>query len=69
MFYEDDFDSNSITEIEYDLIQEVFEVFGQFSAWKLRCMTHSEPPWSNHSSNAEVIPLEEIKEYFKTRLA
>ncbi len=27
------------------LLDEVYDVFGQFSAWKLRDMTHEEQPW------------------------
>ena len=27
-----------------DLLQEIYNVYGQFSAWKLRNMTHVEPP-------------------------
>ncbi|PTY38078.1 hypothetical protein BGP77_16635 [Saccharospirillum sp. MSK14-1] len=53
---------------EADLIQEVFQVFSQFSPWKLRNMTHEESPWLNHSSEAGEIPVDEMAEYFKTRL-
>ncbi|VAW86688.1 possible prophage ps3 protein01-like protein [hydrothermal vent metagenome] len=63
-----DFDRSSLTAGEFELIEEVFEVFGQFSAWKLRNMTHEESPWLEHEHNAGVIPLPEITEYFKTRL-
>lgn len=63
-----DFKTSSLTQDELELIEEVFEVFGQFSAWKLRTMTHEEPPWLNHERHAGEIPLDEITEYFKTRL-
>jgi uncharacterized phage-associated protein len=63
-----EFDMNCLTLEEQELLQEVFDVFGQFSAWKLRDMTHEEPPWIKHEKNAEVIPLPEITEYFKTRV-
>lgn len=53
---------------EIDLISEVFNVYGQFSAWALRDMTHGEPPWMKHEKNAGVIPLYDITDYFKTRL-
>lgn len=53
---------------EIDLIQEVHEVFGQFSAWKLRNMTHEETPWLTHEADASVIPHDELFEYFKTRV-
>ena len=66
--YKDDFNSSKLTEEEYDLVEEVYDVFGKFSAWKLRCMTHSESCWKNHEYHGEVIPQDEMKEYFKTRL-
>ena len=49
-------------------IIQVYDVFGQFSAWKLRNMTHEESPWKNHEDSAEEIPFEEMQEYFKTRI-
>jgi uncharacterized phage-associated protein len=63
-----DFDRSSLTQDEFELVEEVFEVFGQYSAWKLRNMTHEESPWLNHEKEADTIPLEEITEYFKTRI-
>jgi len=63
-----DFDKNTLTQDEFELVEEVFEVFGQYSAWKLRNMTHEESPWLNHESEADTIPLTEITEYFKTRI-
>ena len=62
-----DFDKEALSESEFGLIAEVFEVFGQFSAWKLRNMTHEESPWINHEKYASVIPQSEIAEYFKQR--
>ncbi len=64
----DKFDTNSLTKEEIELIEEVYEVFGQYSAWKLRNMTHEESPWLAHEADAGVIPKEVIAEYFKTRI-
>ena len=63
-----DFNPSSLGKEECELIEEVFEVFGQYSGWKLRNMTHEESPWQNHETNAETIPLHEITNYFKNRL-
>jgi uncharacterized phage-associated protein len=63
-----DFNRSSLTTGELELIEEVFEVFGQFSAWKLRNMTHEESPWINHEQQADTIPLPEITKYFKNRI-
>jgi len=57
----------SLTEDQIALLDEVYEVFGQFSAWALRNMTHREPPW-NEAADDEVIPHEDMKKYFKTRI-
>ena len=62
------FNKNSLTKDEFELIEEVFEVFGQYSAWKLRNMTHEETPWLEHQAEAGVIPKQNITEYFKTRI-
>lgn len=66
--YQGEFNSDSLTPEEYELVEEVYGVFGQFSAWKLRDMTHEEEPWLNHEKHADVIPFDEIKEYFKGQL-
>jgi len=49
-------------------LDEVYEVFGQFSAWKLRNMTHDEPPWASNEVNAGEISVAEMANYFKTRV-
>ena len=64
----DDFDVSAIGAEESSLIEEVYEVLGQFSAWRLRNMTHEEPPWRDHEEYAEEIPQPELAAYFKTRL-
>lgn len=51
-----------------DLLDEIYEVYGQFSAWKLRNMTHEEPPWKN-AAVPSVIPHSALRSYFKTLLA
>ncbi len=63
-----DFDRESLNQEEFSLVEEVFEVFGQYSAWRLRTMTHEERPWVNHENEAAPIPFPEIIEYFKTRV-
>lgn len=50
-----------------ELLDEVYSVYGQFSAWKLRNMTHDEQPWKN-ARPAEIISHDSLTEYFKTQL-
>lgn len=52
-----------LTKKEKKLIIGVWNVYGQFSAWKLRDMTHSERPWKETSRN-QVISHELLKSFF-----
>jgi len=47
-----------------ELLDEIWKVYGQFSAWKLRNMTHNEPPFRNTSPNG-IITRGSMKKYFK----
>ena len=60
-------DVSIYTQNTKDLLEEVYSVFGQFSAWKLRNMTHEEPPWKE-TEQGETISHESLKSYFKTQL-
>lgn len=62
--FDEDFDFSDFSKEENDLLTEVYDVFGQYSAWKLRNMTHEEAPWKETPPN-EVIPNEKIKDYFE----
>lgn len=46
------------------LLKTVYETFGQYSAWGLRNMTHSEAPWKE-TKQGEVINTDLIKEFFQ----
>jgi uncharacterized phage-associated protein len=41
----------------------VYKTFGQYSAWRLRDMTHEEKPWLDTKMN-EIMPFESIVDYF-----
>lgn len=56
-----------LTDEERELLDEVWNVYGQFSAWKLRNMTHEEPPWANAARDA-VITHDALRAYFRTRI-
>jgi uncharacterized phage-associated protein len=63
----ENFDAAVLTDEERELLNEVWDVYGQFSAWKLRNMTHNEPPWANTPRN-EVITPEALRTFFLTRV-
>jgi len=54
-----------LTKKEKELIIGVWKIYGQFSAWKLRDMTHNEKPWKETAKNA-VISHKLLKDFFKT---
>jgi len=60
---------NIFSSDQIELLDEVYEIFGQFSGWKLRDMTHEEPTWLDNKDMANEISKSEMKEYFKTRVA
>jgi len=64
----DGFDPARIGEDTRALLDEVYSVFGQFSAWKLRNMTHEEPPWleAYGEGKSGVISKKTMEEYFTT---
>lgn len=54
---------------EEALFNEVFKVYGVYSALGLMNMTHSESPWkSTKIGEGNVISKDKIKSFFKTRL-
>lgn len=62
-FHPDDYDAQS-----RGLMDEVYEVFGQYSAWKLRNLTHQERPWSEayeDGARGRVISPGSMREFYK----
>ena len=62
-------DPAKLSDDERELLDEVWAVFGQYSAWKLREMTHQEPPWIDAFQGGGKITKQAMREYFETRLA
>ncbi|WP_204103939.1 MULTISPECIES: type II toxin-antitoxin system antitoxin SocA domain-containing protein [Spirulina sp. CCY15215] len=65
--FPENFDYSKFDDETKEVLEEVYEVYGQFSAWKLRNLAHNEPPSKNTSPGSE-IPLDSLKEHFKTQL-
>lgn len=64
-----DVDFERFTDDERNLLDEVYNVYGQFSAWKLRNMTHDDGPWKQtyvDGAPSEVIQPEAMKRFFDT---
>ncbi|MBT2301939.1 DUF4065 domain-containing protein [Variovorax paradoxus] len=65
-----DFDPMSIDADTRELLDEVYEVYGQYSAWKLRNMMHEEAPWKDayaHGAGSNV-SHRALRAFFATRL-
>ncbi len=57
----------NLTDDENQTLEDVYSYFGQFSAWKLRNMTHLEAPWLNTTKDS-VINIDLIQSYFKENI-
>lgn len=65
------FDPTTLPERARGVLNETHTVYGQFSAWRLREMTHNEPPWRDAYKEGVsniVIPHNALCEYFLTQL-
>lgn len=49
-------------------LDEIYRVYGQFSAWKLSHMTHEEPPWKEARAGDKIISHKSLRDFFATRL-
>jgi uncharacterized phage-associated protein len=64
-----DLDMGLYTAEQRELLDEVYSVYGQYSAWKLRNMTHEEPPWRDaYTEGRDAIECDAMADYFKTLL-
>jgi len=63
------FDLDKIPVDIQDLLDEVYAEYGQYSAWKLRNMTHCEPPWRNAIRRDGILSDKDMIDFFKTQIA
>lgn len=64
----DDFDPADYDERTRELLDEIYEVFGQYSAGKLRNLTHAERPWAqayDEAARGRVISNEAMRDFYK----
>ena len=63
------FDPDSLDSVERDFLDEVYTVYGQFSAWKLRNMTYDEAPYVKaRGSVSKVLNHDLMRDFFKSYL-
>lgn len=67
----EEFEPQSIDEPTRDLLEDVYGVYGQYSAWGLRNLTHEELPWKDAwgetDANTE-ISHDTMRQYFAETL-
>ena len=63
----DHIDFDAFSEDQKELLNEVYTVYGQYSAWRLRALTHEEPPWAL-TPRGFGISHESMEDYFKAQL-
>lgn len=64
------FDFGTFSAEERELLDEVYEAYGQYSAWRLRQLTHDESPWIENyrEGNNRVISQDSMTRYFETQV-
>lgn len=65
-----DFDVNQIDESDREVLDDIFEFYGQYSAWRLRNMTHEEKPWIDayKSEKGRRISVEALVAFFSPQI-
>lgn len=61
--FDEEFDFSRFDPETEGILEEVYNYFGQYSAWKLRNMTQEERPWKETEIN-DIIDTGLIKDYF-----
>jgi uncharacterized phage-associated protein len=65
-----DFDYSVYPDVVRETLDEVYLNYGQYSAWRLSQITHEESLWHEYKmgKNKCIVPKEEIKKYFQTKV-
>ena len=64
IIFDEEYNINTIDADTKAVLKEVFDVFGQYTAWKLRNMTHNEAPWKE-TKQGDIISKCKMKSFFK----
>ena len=58
---------DAYTKEEKELLDNIYDAFGQYSAWALSELTHATPPWKNTPRNG-IITKESMRAFFATQV-
>jgi uncharacterized phage-associated protein len=65
----EDFDEDEIAENDRKALTAVYDYYAQFSAWRLRNMTHAEAPWADaYNSASKHISVDSLVDYFSQQV-
>jgi uncharacterized phage-associated protein len=68
----DDLELDAYTPADRRVLDDVYEYYGQYSAWRLREMTHGEAPWADAYGQGgpnTTIDLDSLHRFFSTQVA
>lgn len=62
----EDYSDLKLNEAEKKAVDMAYTYFSQYSAWRLREMTHAESPWKRNYEEGKknIIPFDDIKAFF-----
>ncbi|MCX8281445.1 DUF4065 domain-containing protein [Phyllobacterium sp. 0TCS1.6C] len=65
------FDFDQFDAPDLAILDDVNSFYGQYSAWKLRNMTHEEEPWINayNQPNGNTITTAALRDYFRSEVS
>ncbi|MDR0728110.1 MAG: DUF4065 domain-containing protein, partial [Puniceicoccales bacterium] len=65
----ENFSLKSIPKKIQGFLDDIYRVYGRYSAWRLRDITHQEPPWANAKARRRRKILDrDMMNFFKTQL-
>jgi uncharacterized phage-associated protein len=66
-----DLDLNVYDEADRMILDDVYDFYGQYSAWRLRQMTHQEAPWKDAyvEDGNTLISLDALRAYFQNEIS
>lgn len=63
------FNTKAFSDEDIEVLKFVAKEYGQYSAWKLRDMTHCEDPWkTSFSKKLVIISTDSIQQYFSSKV-
>ena len=63
------FDDSIFEDADRQALNDIYDYYGQFSAWRLRNMSHADRPWIDaYNRDDKEISVDELVSYFKPQI-